>query len=55
MLQDIETENAESMLQEEEMEHGQMVKKQDAKRKKIKEFRSFRTSKRRTNKKTKKR
>ena len=44
VLQDTETESAESMSQEEEME-------QDAKRKKLEEFRSLRTSKRRKKKK----
>ena len=49
VLQDTETESAESMLQEEEME--QMAEKQDAKRKKLEEFRNFRTSKRQKKKK----
>ena len=47
VLQDTETERAESMSQEEEMHHWQMAGNQDAKRKKLEEFRSFRTSKRR--------
>ena len=45
MLQDTETGNAESFSQEEEMEHGQIVKKQK-KRERLEDFRSFRTSKR---------
>ena len=51
VLQDTETESAESMSQKEEMEPWQMAEEQDAKRKKLKEFRNFRTSKRRKKKK----
>ena len=51
VLQDTETESAESMSQEEEMEHRQKAKKQDAKRKKKEAIRSFKTSERKKKKK----
>ena len=41
VLQDTETESAESMSQEEEMEHRQLAEKQDAKRKKIRRIQKF--------------
>ena len=47
LLQDTETESAESMPQEEEMEQWQKIREeQDAKRERLDELRSIRTSKR---------
>ena len=54
VLHDTETESAESMSQEEEMEHDKWPKNKMQKEKKLEEFRSFRTSKRQTNEETKK-
>ena len=52
VLQDTETESAESVSQEELMEHWKMVEKSKTqKERKLEEFRSFRTSKRRKEKK----
>ena len=51
VLQDTETESAESMSQEEDIEHWQMAGRQDAKETILEKFRSFRTSKRRKKKK----